>query len=406
MARIFISYRRGDTRWAAGRIYDRLVEKLGKESAFLDVTDIEPGEDFSDKIGQIIARCDVLLVVIGPTWLTLTDRAGRRRLDDPRDLVRIEIAAALQRNIRVIPVLLDETVMPQEQELPEELAALARRNAREVSYNRFHSDLDSLIRVLERVLAIPPPPPTEPTAALSPVPPRYTDTPFTISIETVGGVATPLIARGARLPASYKEDFSTAEDNQTAVTIHLFAGERAMAAENVAIGRFELSSIPPARKGVPQLTLQASVDSTLVLTVSIKDEATGRTEVLDAVDLTRVELPPGAAQIPAQPASPRDSSLDLSAAEKSGNESWFKNIFDEMFGDKNPPPPRDLAMELAMPRGEIGREQTISLPDGRSVKFTVPTSVDGNMVRMRIRGMGEQAGKKSGDLYLNIHVKD
>ena len=77
-----------------------------------------------------------------------------------------------------------------------------------------------------------------------------------------------------------------------------------------------------------------------------------------------------------------------------------------MFGDKNPPPPRDLAMELAMPRGEIGREQTISLPDGRSVKFTVPTSVDGNMVRMRIRGMGEQAGKKSGDLYLNIHVKD
>src|SRR4249919_3848264 len=158
MARIFISYRRGDTRWAACRMYDRLVEKLGKESAFLDVTDIEPGEDFSDKIGQIIARCDVLLVVIGPTWLTLTDRAGRRRLDDPRDLVRIEIAAALQRNIRVIPVLLDETVMPQEQELPEELAALARRNAREVSYNRFHSDLDSLIRVLERVLAIPPPP--------------------------------------------------------------------------------------------------------------------------------------------------------------------------------------------------------------------------------------------------------
>jgi Hsp70 protein/TIR domain len=406
MARIFISYRRGETRWAAGRIYDRLVEKLGKESAFLDVTDIEPGEDFSDKIGQIIARCDVLLVVMGPTWLTLTDRAGKRRLDDPQDLLRIEIAAALKRNIRVIPVLLDETVMPQEQDLPEDLAALARRNAREISYNRFHSDLDSLIRVLERVLAIPATPPLESTAAPSPVAPRYTETPFTISIETLGGVATPLIARGARLPASYKEAFSTAEDNQSAVTIHLFAGERAIAAENVAIGRFELSSIPPAPKGVPQLTLQASVDSTLVLTVSIKDEATGRTEVLDAVDLTRVELPPGASQIPAQPASPRDSSLDLSAAEKSGNESWFKDIFGELFSDKNSPPTLDLTTTLTVRRSEIGREQTLDLSDGRRVQFRVPTPTKGNMVVLRFRGMGAQAGKKSGDLYLNITVKD
>ena len=405
MARIFISYRRGDTRWAAGRIYDRLVEKLGNGNVFLDVTDIEPGEDFSDKIAEIIGRCDVLLAVIGPTWLTLADSAGKRRLDDPRDLVRIEIATALQRNIRVIPVLLDETTMPQVHDLPDDLAPLARRNAREVSYNRFHSDLDSFIRVLERVLAIPTARSDESATAKPPASPRYTKLPFTIAIETLGGVATPLFKSGAELPASYTETFSTAEDNQSAVIIQLCAGERPMVADNVAVGRFEFGSIPPAPKAVPQLTLQASVDPSLVLTVNVKDEATGRTQVLDAVDLTRVELPPGASQTPSPPASSRDSSLDLSAAEKGDNESWFKNLFGDMVGDKTPPPSLDLKMDLAIPRNEIDREQTLELSDGRRVQFKVPTPLKGEKVVLRLRGMGAQAGKKSGDLYLNISVR-
>jgi len=154
MSRVFISYRRSETRWAVSRVHDRLVEAFGRDHVFLDVADIEPGEDFADKIRRIIDRCDVLLAIIGPAWLTLTDRNGARRLDDPHDLVRIEIGAALQRNIRVIPLLLDEAVMPAEQDLPAELAGLARRNAHAISFHRFHEDLDGFIRVLDRVLAI------------------------------------------------------------------------------------------------------------------------------------------------------------------------------------------------------------------------------------------------------------
>lgn len=409
MARIFISYRRSDTRWAAGRIYDRLVEKLGSGSVFLDVTDIEPGEDFSDKIGRIVGSCDVLLAVIGPTWLTLADRTGRRRLDDPRDLVRIEVAAALQRNIRVIPVLLDETSMPQEHDLPEDLAPLARRNAREVSYNRFHSDLDSFIRVLERVLSIPPARPPEADPGPVPAPARYTELPFTISIETLGGVATPLLKRGATLPASFTEIYSTAEDNQSVVVVQLYAGERTMAAENVLLGKFEFGSIPPARRGVPQLKLQANVDSVLMLTVNFRDEATGHTQVLDAVDLTRIELPPGAKEAPAPPSSARDSKFDLSDARQSGNDREFKDVFEDMFGDifgkDNSPAAPDVRMDLQIPRSELGHEQLIRLDDGRQISVMIPATIkDGQM--LRLRGLGTQAGRKSGDLYLRINIQN
>lgn len=406
MARVFISYRRGDTRWAAGRIYDRLVEKLGGENVILDVTDIEPGEDFSSRIQQFVNRCDVLLAVIGPTWLTSVDRAGGRRLDDPRDLVRIEIATALQRNIRVIPVLLDETSMPREDELPEVLAPLARRNAREVSYSRFHSDLDSFIRVLERVLAIPSRPVE--TAATS-TPARYTELPFSISIETVGGVATPLLKRGAVLPAAFAETFSTAEDNQSAVTVQLFAGEQPMAAQNVAIGRFEFDSIAPARKGVPQLNLQANVDPALVLTVAFKDEATGRVQVLDAIDLTRVELGSGANDAPAQPASARDSRFDLSTGRAASGDRAFNGLFGEVFGDilgrGKPPPALDVTMEVAVPPSQLGAERTIRLGDGRQIKVMIPSTIKDGQA-LRLRGMGTQAGETTGDLYLKIRISD
>ena len=112
MARVFISYRRSETRWAAGRLYDRLAEVIGREHLFFDVSDIEPGEDFVQRIREIVGACDVLIALIRPTWSAVQDGSGKPRLMNPRDLVRIEIASALQRNIRVIPILIDGAVMP------------------------------------------------------------------------------------------------------------------------------------------------------------------------------------------------------------------------------------------------------------------------------------------------------
>ena len=105
--RIFISYRRSDTPHVAGRLFDRLVARFGAGNVFIDVDTIEPGLDFTDAIADAVGACDVLLALIGSHWLDAADDRGRRRLDDPDDLVVVEIATALQRQIRVIPVLVD-----------------------------------------------------------------------------------------------------------------------------------------------------------------------------------------------------------------------------------------------------------------------------------------------------------
>jgi alkylated DNA nucleotide flippase Atl1 len=101
----------------------------------------------------------VLLALIGDRWLDSTDRKGRRKLDDANDLVRLEIQAALERNIRVIPVLVDGVTMPTAEELPASLAGLARRQAFELSYSRFRDDARRLVDLLDRLLAVAPPGP-------------------------------------------------------------------------------------------------------------------------------------------------------------------------------------------------------------------------------------------------------
>jgi len=105
MSRIFISYRRDDSGGWAGRLYDRISQHFGRDHVFMDIDTIEPGLDFVEVIEQAVGSCDALLALIGRQWLTLTDDDGQRRLDNPEDFVRLEIAAALVRNIRVIPVL-------------------------------------------------------------------------------------------------------------------------------------------------------------------------------------------------------------------------------------------------------------------------------------------------------------
>ena len=151
-SRIFISYRRTEADFPAGWLYDNLVAQFGRDQIFKDVDSIEPGEDFAEVIADAVGSCDVLLVLIGDRWLTITDEDGKRRLDDPTDLIRLEIEAALARDVRVIPILVGRTGMPPAEQLPASLVRLARRQALELSPSRFKSDMARLLRALDKTL--------------------------------------------------------------------------------------------------------------------------------------------------------------------------------------------------------------------------------------------------------------
>jgi Sulfatase-modifying factor enzyme 1/TIR domain len=150
--KVFISYRRDDSSAWAGRLYDRLFQHFSQNEIFIDVDTIEPGVDFVEAIEEVVGACDVLIAVIGSRWLTSSDRGGRRRLDIPEDIVRLEIATALKRGIRVVPVLVEGATMPEIGELPDDLKALVRRNAVEIGHNRFNADSEILITALKRAL--------------------------------------------------------------------------------------------------------------------------------------------------------------------------------------------------------------------------------------------------------------
>lgn len=152
---VFISYRRQESSGLAGRLYDRLAARFGDDQIFMDVDTIALGVDFAEVISRAVSSCEVLVAVIGPRWLTATDADGRRRLDDPDDLVRLEIATALERDIRVIPVLVEGAVMPHRQQLPEALAGLARRNALILRHESFRADAERLLAAIEPLLRPP-----------------------------------------------------------------------------------------------------------------------------------------------------------------------------------------------------------------------------------------------------------
>ena len=165
MPKVFISYRRKDNQYAANLIYDRLIERFSKESVYFDIDAMPAGVDFRRHIQQAVSECDVLLAVIGDHWQELDER-GEPRLNNPADYVRIEIAAALARDIPVVPVLVGSAQVPRESELPVELADLAYRNAREVrAGSSMTGDLHRLISGIEQALGSvaskPSPPPPE-----------------------------------------------------------------------------------------------------------------------------------------------------------------------------------------------------------------------------------------------------
>lgn len=150
MSGVFISYRRADSGGWAGRLFDHLSLRFGKDLVFQDFDDIKPGTDFLQTIRTAIKASNVMLVLIGPYWLT--DAQGRRRLDNPQDVLRLEISDALAAGLTVIPVLLGGAGMPLAKDLPEPVRPLSRRHAVEITDSRWEYDVGRLIERLRDLI--------------------------------------------------------------------------------------------------------------------------------------------------------------------------------------------------------------------------------------------------------------
>jgi len=146
MSGIFISYRRADSAGHAGRLFDHLSLRFGRDLIFQDFDDIKLGTDFLQVIQTAIKACDIMLVLIGPLWIE--DAEGRRRLDDPEDVLRLEVSEALKGDKTVIPILLGGAAMPTAEDLPEPIKTLSKRHAVEVTDSRWKYDVG---RVIERI---------------------------------------------------------------------------------------------------------------------------------------------------------------------------------------------------------------------------------------------------------------
>ena len=153
MSKIFMSYRRNDSATIAARIYDRLVAQFGRNAIFKDVDAIAPGSNFLAGINEAIAQSAVALIIIGPHWLDASDDRGRRRLDNPDDIVRLEIAAALSRGIPIVPVFVGDASSPSLNDLPPSLRPLVNYSGLPVRYGPdFNRDMKAMLAAIEQLL--------------------------------------------------------------------------------------------------------------------------------------------------------------------------------------------------------------------------------------------------------------
>ena len=146
--KVFINYRRSDTWGVAGRLSDSLVDYFGEGRVFRDVEGIRAGANFETVLQDTVEAADAVIVLIGPGWLEATDDQGRRRLEDQDDWVVREIAAALQNELPVFPVLIEDTPMPRAEDLPESLKPMVRLNALHISDKRWAFDVERLAKVV------------------------------------------------------------------------------------------------------------------------------------------------------------------------------------------------------------------------------------------------------------------
>ncbi len=154
--KIFLSYRVQDTAGETGRLVDALKQHFTDEQIFMDIDNLEPGADFTKVIEKSLDTCDVFLAVIGPRWAGESSDGRNLRISDPNDWVRMEVSTALQRNIRVVPVLVDGGMLPTAEKLPPDLQPLLRRQAIEISNKRWWYDVNQLIQFLINTAGIEP----------------------------------------------------------------------------------------------------------------------------------------------------------------------------------------------------------------------------------------------------------
>jgi hypothetical protein len=152
---MFISYRRSDSAGHAGRLHDYLMNYFGAQRIFFDVDTISVGENFAQKINTELDNSDAVLVLMGNQWLDCKGADGNRRLDDPKDYVRLEVETALGKNIVVIPILLQGSQMPSGNALPDTLRDLSMRNAIRLNDDHWNSDCNLLAGILKNVLRMP-----------------------------------------------------------------------------------------------------------------------------------------------------------------------------------------------------------------------------------------------------------
>lgn len=153
---LFISYRRSDAAGHAGRLHDRLVDYFNREQIFYDLDTIEWGDRFPDRITNGVRECKVLLAVMAPDWLTVTDDSGRRRLDDEKDFVRCELALALAEGKKVFVVALGGARIPTTADLPAPLAGLTACDVAELGGKSFEYDaqIERLVALVGKALGV------------------------------------------------------------------------------------------------------------------------------------------------------------------------------------------------------------------------------------------------------------
>jgi formylglycine-generating enzyme required for sulfatase activity len=249
MAGIFINYRRDDAPGVAGRLGDRLAKSFSRRAIFMDVDAMRPGLDFVKQLEEQVSKCDVLLAIIGPNWSKATDEKGQRRLDSARDYVRIEIASALQREIPVIPVLVNGAVMPGEDDLPDDLKPLVNRHALELRHTRFDGDSAAIIDGLTRVL------------------PQKTKWPWIVgsvglaAVVIVGGIALWPMLNGSRTNGP-----PISEETKPLAAKPPAEGLKSLSAKSVIEkSASDAASAPPAVAPVPKPVLSAVAASAPVL---------------------------------------------------------------------------------------------------------------------------------------------
>lgn len=145
MVKLFISYRRDDTKAIAGRVYDRLALLLPKRDVFFDVSVIKGGEQFEERIRNSVDKADFMLAFIGSSWLAPSAKSTIPRIREENDYVRMEISRALEKEKLVIPVLVDGTAMPSDALLPEDIKGITKRNALPLRHETFSADLDAIM---------------------------------------------------------------------------------------------------------------------------------------------------------------------------------------------------------------------------------------------------------------------